>query len=428
MKQQIVIFGGLGEPKTSVVSLYQDLFSQLTDQFDLIAIDPLAARLNATQLHNRYPFSYAKHYSDLNQYERDNADVKMAACFILTPVHVHLSIIKSVAALNDVDNLLFVIEKPSFSLNDCDAGFKQTIPALKQLGARFYFIDTAIVAPSIDSYVRSFNGVLPRPNKIVAVATDNPIKLYPPLQEFEFCHRIETINRRKLLSLSNNGGGGAGLDMGVHAIAALMYLLSRSGWRIESTEIQQVIFEALTQHAIDTYNPLSTHLERELGAETHLYAQGTIRLNAPSFDAIELVIEGGKGGDIWDRRLELHYDDNIVVLGLGTLKHPPYIWQEKFVTHQTFAIKGSGYQRHFNDILSLLSMINMPQHVSCDESETIMRRSMSMLSTIYSQPNATPETREHNISKVAQHSPKFLTHSEQQLRDTLNHFLKSIVF
>ncbi|MFA0442131.1 hypothetical protein BCU70_01820 [Vibrio sp. 10N.286.49.C2] len=430
MKQQVLVFGGLGAPGSSVVSLYQALLTQLSDLFDLIAIDPIAEQLTPDQLTNRYPFSYSAIYDHFDKYCAKHQQPDIAACLVLTPVRMRLSIIEMVSERIDVDQTLFIVEKPSFSLEECERGFDFVIPALQRRGARFYFIDTVIVALSIEAYIDSVDGALPLPKKIVAIAADNPINLYEPLHAFEWSNQRNNINRRKLLSLKNNGGGGAGLDMGIHAVAALFRLLSGARWDVESTLVTDATLEALTEENISNSEAKLMPLERELGAETHLYAQGIIKTKAPKSASIPYVVEGGKGGDIWDRRLELYYDDHVVVLGLGTLRHPPYFWrkQGEQVTSQVFSIKGSGYQRHFSDILSLLSVTNVPLLITPEQSEEIMRRSMVLIATMYPVYEVAAEIRELGLQKVTQHLPRYLTSQELTVRNDLDQYLKSIVF
>lgn len=129
--------------------------------------------------------------------------------------------------------------------------------------------------------------------------------------------------------------------MGIHAIAGLIRYLQKMD--LLSSQIE------LTEVRAECVNTLD--LQRSTGAETHIFASGKI---VTTDGKCELSIDAGKASDIWDRRLELHYSECTVVLGFGTLKHPPYIWRsdENDCLPITFDVTDSGYSRHFNDILS----------------------------------------------------------------------------
>ncbi|UJF17868.1 hypothetical protein L0B53_12620 [Vibrio sp. SS-MA-C1-2] len=163
MEKIILVFGGLGEQQSSVVGLYQELLINLSQHFTIIAIDPKASKLSLDERKQQMgTFGYYQCYSSLDKFllthsekqqlTDQKVEVQIAAAFILTPVATHLSIIQQLNKTVDVDNLLFVVEKPSFSLNEVEDGFNLVIPQLKHQGAKFYFIDTALVTPSLEAF------------------------------------------------------------------------------------------------------------------------------------------------------------------------------------------------------------------------------------------------------------------------------------
>lgn len=94
MKDVVLVFGGLGHPKSSVVALYHDLLHALSTQYALVAIDPAASDLAA---HSQFDFPYVARYSSLEEYlthyskrlDTTNKNVaRIAAALILTPVAV----------------------------------------------------------------------------------------------------------------------------------------------------------------------------------------------------------------------------------------------------------------------------------------------------------------------------------------------------
>ncbi|GAM78060.1 hypothetical protein JCM19241_788 [Vibrio ishigakensis] len=407
MRSKVLVFGGLGQPGRSVVGLYQDLLDTLSVHFDIIAIDP--ALYSDVE---KFDFPYDQSFSSLSEYLKTHSNAKVSAAFILTPVGSHLTIIRDLSSAISIDDLLFVVEKPSFSLNEIEEGFGLIVPSLKNRGARFYFIDTALVTPAMQALLHS--GLLTDrglPHKIVAIATDNPVEIAPELDEFCFGNRIQALNERKLLSPSVSGGAGFGFDMGIHAVAGLVRYLQKSGLLKSKLEIKGVVAERV-QHP---------QLEFEEGAETHLYANALLLHERTS---IELVIEGGKAGDIWDRRLELHYDDGVIAVGFGTLKHPPYLWVSNSGV-QTFDVSGAGYRMHFNDILHALGL-DKPSILSCEESEELMTSSMVLLNRLFEAVGQNPKHRETNVRRVLQHKPQFLTRSELMVRAELQQTLDQI--
>ncbi|MGR5151121.1 hypothetical protein [Photobacterium swingsii] len=456
MKDVVLVFGGLGHPKSSVVTLYQDLLQALSNQYALIAIDP-AVSAPAVLESSQFNFPYDARYSTFEQYlahYSEQHDVTatpahIAAALILTPVGSHLSIIKQLSASVNVDQLLFVVEKPSFSLSEVDEGFNNVLPELKRQGARFYFIDTALVSPSLQALFtcQSFIQELFTPNnsadhafsisqlgmpeKIVAIACDNPADSIEALQQYRFDHRIELLNARQLLHPSKSGGAGFGFDMGIHAIAGLVRYLQLAGM-----SDAEVLFDYVTAEAM-------THpkLERSLGAETHLYATGTITWPHPlhidkpclkshphSVQCCRLSLEAGKGGEIWDRRLELHFKDTVVAIGFGTLAHPPYLWRKdnNGTALRTFDVRGAGYAMHFNDILFALGVDCSPI-LTCEDSETLMSKSMNLLSALFDSLGDTLSEKERNISKKEQHSTPLLTPTQRVIRNMLAQVLDELV-
>lgn len=469
MKDVVLVFGGLGHPKSSVVALYHDLLQALSTQYALVAIDPAASDLAA---HSQFDFPYVARYSSLEQYlthyskrlDTTNKNVaRIAAALILTPVGSHLSIIKHLSASVNVDQLLFVVEKPSFALSEVDEGFSQVIPELKHRGARFYFIDTALVSPSVqalftpDPFAQDLSvhdnlsdqmlslDQLGMPEKIVAIASDNPTESIEVLKSYRFANRVELLNARQLLCPLKSGGAGFGFDMGIHAIAGLVRYLQLAGMSDADINFDFVRAESLEY----------SKLVRSQGAETHLYATGTItwlplqpvdkqylKSQPHSVQCCRLSLEAGKAGDIWDRRLELHFRDTVIAIGFGTLVHPPYLWRkDKNGTKlRTFDVRGAGYKMHFNDILFALGVDCSPI-LTCEDSETLMSKSMNLLSGLFVSLGDTQIEKERNIFKTKQHvyqhidevcssasrhQPSFLTAKQITIRDALTLMLNDL--
>lgn len=219
MNKVVLVFGGLGNAKSSVVGLYENLLHTLSSHFDVVAIDPAVQHPKSCA--SQFQFPYSARYADLDAFLHAHSHTDVAASFVLTPVGTHLSIIEQVSNALETQDLLFVVEKPSFSLAEIDKGFNQVIPELKRRGAQFYFIDTALVSPSLEALFADSSIALPdsAPRKIIAIAADNPIDSHEAIQDFRFENRIALLNARKLLNLATSGGGGYGFDMGIHAIA-----------------------------------------------------------------------------------------------------------------------------------------------------------------------------------------------------------------
>lgn len=417
MSTIVLVFGGLGNPNSSVVGLYENLLHTLNSRFDVVAIDPAAHDQCESKLASQFQFPYSACYANLDAFLQTNYHTQVAAVFVLTPVGTHLSIIEQVAGALDIHNLLFVVEKPSFSLVEIDKGFNQIIPQLKQRGAQFYFIDTVLVSPSLEALFTGLPITLPdsAPHKIIAIATDNPIDSHKAIQDFRFENRIALLNARKLLNLATSGGGGYGFDMGIHAIAGLVRYLHKFGIEDSQVELKQIRAERINE----------SKLEYTQGAETHLYVEG--ELTSPEGN-IEVVIEAGKAGDIWDRRLELHYPDHVIAIGFGTLKHPPYLWERSpnGIKSTTFDVSGSGYAMHFNDILYALGFDAEPL-LSQQESEALMSHSMNLLRSVFDAIGDTHQVREQNIAEVSAHRPKYLSEAELEIRKELSQYLNSLI-
>ncbi|MGR5287560.1 hypothetical protein ACP3V5_19750 [Vibrio maritimus] len=415
MNKVVLVFGGLGNAKSSVVSLYENLLHTLSSRFDVVAIDPAVQHYLSFASHFQFP--YSARYADLDAFLQAHSHTDVAAAFVLTPVGVHLSIIEQVSNALDTQDLLFVVEKPSFSLAEIDRGFNQVIPELKRRGAQFYFIDTVLVSPSLEALFADSSMALPDsvPRKIIAIAADNPSDSHEVIQDFRFENRVELLNARTLLNLATSGGGGYGFDMGIHAIAGLVRYLHKSGMGGVQVELKQVCAERISE----------SQLEYTQGAETHLYVEG--KLTSPEGN-VEVVIEAGKAGDIWDRRLELHYPDRVIAIGFGTLKHPPYLWERSSdgIKSTRFDVSGSGYAMHFNDILYALGFDAEPLF-SQQESEALMSQSMNLLSSIFDAIGNTHQVREQNTAVVNAHTPKYLSEAELEVRAELSQYTDSLL-
>ncbi len=404
-QQDVLVFGGLGNPNSSVVRLYEGLLNQLRDKFSLVVIDPLVAKISSEDPGSYYNFPYSEQYPSFSAYLSQSQNRSIACVMVLTPVRSHLSILEEFHRALKQCRALFVIEKPSFSLDEIDTGFNDVVPQLKRKGATFYFIDTVIVSPVFDYFFSTeIYKSMGLPEKIVAISTDNPMAIHPDLDEYRFENRIDYLNERRLLNLDVSGGGGFGFDMGIHAIAGLVRYLQKMDLLSSKIELNEVRAECLNNR----------NLQRSTGAETHIFASG--KIITPGAEC-ELSIDAGKASDIWDRRLELHYSECTLVLGFGTLKHPPYIWRsdENNCIPVTFDVTDSGYSRHFNDILSSLDF-DVKTIISNEDSEALMARAMLLLSQIFSVFGRTHLKREQQLSCVAQHTSTMGTVEERAIR------------
>ncbi|WP_165313996.1 hypothetical protein [Vibrio ziniensis] len=414
MNGDVLVYGGLGDPNYSVVRLYEELLLTSKAKFSIIAIDPIVRRVSTTEVGSYYQFPYDEQYASLDEYIEHQPVRKISCVFVLTSVSTHLSILKEVSLSFDVSDLLFVVEKPSFSLHEVEEGFSVVVPRLKQQGAKFYFIDTAIVTPAFDYFFSNQSCVsLGLPEKIVAISTDNPVTIHPQLDEFSFENRIAALNSRNLLNLEESGGGGYGFDMGIHAIAGLVRYLQKMQEFDARIDFSEIKTEYLN----------NKQLKRSIGAETHIYALGSI---VTSIGHIELLVDAGKASDIWDRRLELHYAQLTVVIGFGTLKHPPYLWRSDHADSEAvvFNVTDSGYKLHFNDILSALEF-DINASLSCEASEEIMCKSMYIMSDLFSGLSTLFDEREKPLIRVDHHSYT-MAMKEQLIRERLTNFTDSI--
>ncbi|USD43237.1 hypothetical protein J4N42_21855 [Vibrio sp. SCSIO 43135] len=416
VKSNILIFGGLGEPKTSVIGLYSDLLKTLQGDYNLVVIDPKLESIDLTSHSEMLGVGYSSCFRDLNDYTHHRGKVPIAAIFILTPLGSHYSILRELAAFTQLENALIVLEKPSFALDEVDLGFSTLVPQLNKRNVTVYFIDTAMVSPVFDcERIKNVFETHGLPEKIVALAMDNPMERYGDWGAYSFERKLPAINRRKLLSLADSGGAGLGLDMGVHAMAGLMRLLSVNNFAFKDITIKNVRLEALDVSG----------LERDAGAETQAFMEATI--NGIS-GCIALSFVAGKGGAIWDRRVELYYENLVITVSFGTLKSAPYIGvlDGNKLAVETFEILNSGYVQHHNDILSLLS--NKPTNtpnVSPELSQDIMKKTMSVMKRMYDFSSEDAELRERLIEKVDVHSISFLGGEHKVNSERINEYFRS---
>lgn len=415
MKKQILIFGGLGNPEHSVIKLYRELLIELYSHYSLIAIDPITDHESARkELNIQTGIIYHQSYSSFDSYSKSRGLDTLSAVFILTPVIYHLDILKRLKSTVSNSDCLIVIEKPSFSLNEIEQGFNQISKEMKEHGNRFYFIDTAMVTPPLIDFMT--NPDIPHdtlPNKIIAVGVDNPINPHSLIEEFGFNNKVIALNERQLLNLTTSGGAGFGLDMGIHAIAGFMTLLEKLPISIINITLDSVVLEALNH----------PDLIRDHNAETYMLCAGNI---TSTQNEIAFVIEGGKGTDTWDRRLELYYDNCVIVLGFGTLKYNPYtcVFSDNKTRRNEYKVHHSGYVQHFIDIRSLLGLSQEKALISSELNEKIMRNSMMLIRDIY-QFASNSTTQNRNINIVEKHKNTLLNTQETRIRTQLNQMLEA---
>ncbi len=345
MKSNILVFGALGDPRTSVIKLYLELLISLQDEYHIIAIDSNLEAVDLKSHSESLGLCFDQCFSHLNDYAQHQNDMVISAVLILTPLGSHYSILKQLAAYPQFKNALVVLEKPSFSLDEIKSGFSTLVPKLNKRNVTVYFIDSAMVSPVFDcESVRNVFDSYGLPKKIIAVAMDNPMERYGEWGEYSFERKLSAINKRKLLSLPDSGGAGLGLDMGVHAIAGLMRLFYENNFTYKELEIQNVKLEALDHSS----------LERDKGAETQAYMEAIIKGNS---GCMPLYFIAGKGGSIWDRRIELYYENLVMTISFGKLSSSPYIaiFKNNELVVETFELRNSGYVQHHKDIQALLS-------------------------------------------------------------------------
>ncbi|MDB1125514.1 hypothetical protein [Vibrio algarum] len=414
INKHILIFGGLGNPEHSVIKLYRELLIELYSHYSLIAIDPIKNHNKAREeLYSQTNINYHHSYPNLNNYLDNQGKHEISAVFILTPVIYHLDILNQIQPFIPNNDCLVIIEKPSFSIDEIDEGFNQTVQKMKEQDNRFYFIDTAMVTPPLMDF--STNIEIPHeelPKKIIALGVDNPLNPHPLISEFSFCNKIASYNQRQLLNLATSGGAGFGLDMGIHAIAGFMTLIEKLPITVTNITIDNVFLEALTY----------PDLKRDNNAETYMLCSGNV---TSASNDIAFIIEGGKGTDTWDRRLELYYENCVIVLGFGTLKYSPYFCSisDTKVIRREYKVAQSGYVQHFIDIRNLLGISNEAALISSDLSEKIMRNSMVLLRDIY-QLTSNPITQDKNITLVETHKNQLLNSHETKIRTRLNKMLE----
>ncbi|MCJ2377639.1 hypothetical protein LNL84_12435 [Vibrio sp. ZSDZ34] len=160
-------------------------------------------------------------------------------------------------------------------------------------------------------------------------------------------------------------------------------------------------------------------LDRTVGADTHIYAHA--HLNHSQLEqGIDLVIEAGKAGEVWDRRIELYFDEYVVAIGFGTLGHPPYVWimSDEQVEMKTFEVEDSGYSMHFNDILSALGFERKAVLTEV-ESGALMSKAMNIIRDIYFELGTDLEVREQNLHEAEVHRARYLTEQQLEVRTRL---------
>ena len=417
MKSNILVFGGLGEPETSVIGLYSELLNVLQDEYNLIAIDPKREAVDLKSHSEQLGVYYHSCFRDLNDYTHHQVQATTSAIFILTPLGSHYSILEDLAALTPLENALIVLEKPSFALDDVELGFSSLVPELTKRNVSVYFIDTAMVSPVFDdAQIRNVFETHGLPERIIALAMDNPSERFGDWGAYSFEKRLIVINQRKLLSLKDSCGAGLGLDMGVHAIAGLMRLLSVNNFAFDDLTIDDVKLEALDISGLD----------RDKGTETQVFMEATIK---GSLGCIPLSFLAGKGGATWDRRIELYYENSVITIGFGTLKAAPYIanFQGENVTVKTFEILNSGYAQHYEDILSLLSKNTVDTiNVSPELSQKIMQNTMSIMKKMYDFAAEETDLREGVIEKVGMHSVLLLGGEHKINSERVREYFRSI--
>ena len=407
VKQTVLVFGGLGAPDSSVVTLYKGVLQELGKSYRLIAIDPKTNQLSSDQQSKLQVVKFDDCYPELNAFETNNDNAVVRAVFVLTPVSTHLDIIDRVAKRFCINELLFIVEKPSFALNEIDRGFHEVIPHYQSLGAQFYFIETALVSPSMEYFFTHYSKTAMKlPNEIVVVAADNPMLISASMKQYQFDEKRESLNARRLLDSSMNGGGGYGFDMGIHGVAGLYRYLQKVDLLDATVNISKVRGECLDD----------LELDRSPGSETYLHVLANI-VDSHSNHSIDVAFEAGKAGEVWDRRIELYYDDTIVVISFGTLGCPPYLWIEEAGHAQlkTFDVADADYPMHFNDILFALGY-DRPTTLSQTESELLMNMSMSLLLSVFERVGKDPNQRERNLHKVPKHQTHFLTQLQLETR------------
>lgn len=390
-KKKCIIFGGLGNPKHSVIALYGECLSKLHEYMEFIAVDVLVEKENYKTIKKREKEIYeitGIHYSEVyspSQYYDLLKDVnyEVEAVFILTPVSTHFEILRN---FSNVKNVSFIIEKPTCSIEEGRKDFFEFIDKLEYQGNSIYLIDTAMVSYSLDYFIKNnLKEEIGEIERVQVVALDNPWEIEDEIKEYSFQLKIEAINERGLLKSAKNGGAGLGFDMGIHGVAALIKLLENIDIDIEAFEIQNVLLECLDIE----------ELERDKGNETYMLAN--LLLND-----LDIIIEGGKGADIWDRRIEIYGTEKNIVIGFGTLLHKNYIAKfkgDKLDEVILFNTNDTGYENHMKDIIQLILDRNEEYILSPKQSILYMKKAIQLMNKIYTSIDVDINKREDKIIK-----------------------------
>lgn len=417
VKSNILVFGALGEPSTSVIRLYLELLINLQDEYHIIAIDSNLEAVDLNSHSESLGLCFDLCFTNINDYTQHQNDMVIAAVLILTPLGSHYSILRELAEDTQFKNALVVLEKPSFSLDEVKSGFTALVPALNKKNVTVYFIDSAMVSPVFDcDRVRNVFDSYGLPKKVIALAMDNPLERYGEWGEYSFERRLSAINKRKLLSLPDSGGAGLGLDMGVHAIAGLMRLFHENNFTYNEIEIQNVELEAINCSA----------LERDKGAESQVCMEAIIKGES---GCIPLQFIAGKGGSIWDRRIELYYENLVMTISFGTLSFSPYIaiFENNELVVETFELRDSGYVQHHKDIRSLLSTnANNTLNVSPELSQKVMENTMLTMKSMYDFCSNDIDFRELLIQKVDVHSMLPQDNEQKSNSERINRYFNEI--
>jgi hypothetical protein len=442
-KPILAIHGGLGDPKCSVIRLYAESLKALQNQYQLAAIDPFSGNdqskriKRCEEIEHSLGIKYNSIYLPSEYFNKmaNNVIAQPEAALILTPVPFHAeTIINYNQTLGKaLKEILFIVEKPSCtlpelskiytekhinnSIEQCanfqnlqEGGFFDFIDRLTNTGNKFYFIDSAMVSHSLNHLLKeNLLAKLGNIKKIIAIGVDMPSSLNDKnqdLQDFMLENKTRDIESRGLLNLKKSGGGGFAFDMGIHPLAALSRLLQKQGLNLADAQILEVSPEALSFEL------------RDPGAETYISSKARLA-------DIDLIFEGGKGADIWDRRLEIYTDKATIIVGLGTLKHKNYIFiipnkdYHREIAPQSliFEAPDSGYQNHMKDLFDLLNSETKDLNISCQDSLTVMKSAMKFIGKIFNFYGDTTQEREKNIIKVnGAHTNIYLNDAEKGLR------------
>ncbi len=401
--RRIVVHGGLGDPQTSAVALHAPALRQFGAE--LIAVDPQATLSTRRRLvADRTGLDFAACLTPEEYLSWQGRNPPPDAALILTPVVHHVPLMRQYVGRAP---RLLVVEKPATGIDDVD-GLEQV---QADLGPnRCYFVDTAMVAPAlhlgIDSGIVQQIGPVRR---IVAVGLDNPWTPAPGLEEFSLAAKQHAINTRGLLVPSRSGGAGTGLDMGIHAVTGLSVLLEHLGLAIEDLRARAV---RLALADLPGWR-------REPGGETHLLVEARV-------GGIDVVVEAGKGGGIWDRRLEVTGDRGACAMGFGTLAHHGWLWRSDARGESLWRLPtpDTGYGRHLSDVAALLGCDPGRPIVTPQASARHMIGALRVLGTWYRSSGASPEEREQRIIRERGHPNPLLTREDLQRREHLDELMQ----